>query len=185
MIEISLGDRYAKSILELATERGEVDKVQKDFILIESVCKSSPDFARMLKSPLIRADKKQAIIDEVFGGKLSEITKNLVQIVVRKKREMYLYDIAVRYLALYDAKMNITRGVLISATKMSGQQIDAIKKIVEKEFSTTFEMEEAVDPALIGGFRLRIGDRLFDGSVSTKLRELKQEFENNPYVKQV
>ena len=109
MIEIRLGDRYAKSILELAEERKDIEKVHADFELINGVCEQSPDFLQMLKSPLISSTKKQKIIDEIFGGKFSELTKNLVEIIVRKKREPYLRDIAVRFLALYDLKKNITR----------------------------------------------------------------------------
>lgn len=183
MIEIRLGDRYAKSILELAEERKEVEKVREDFELIEKVCSSNPDFVNMLKSPIISASKKEAILGEVFKGKFSPITENLVQIIVRKRREKYLRDIAVRFLALYDLSHNITRGVLVSATPLSDAQKKAIVSLVEKELTTKFELTEQVDPELIGGFKLRVGDKLFDGSIAARLRDLNQEFLNNPYVK--
>lgn len=185
MIEIRLGDRYAKSILELAEERKEVEKVREDFQLIASVCKANPDFVLMLKSPLINAGKKQTIINEIFAGKLSPITANLVEIVVRKHREGYLNDIALRFLALYDRSHQITRGVLTSAAPISKDQLEKIRSIVESELKTTFKLEQKVDPELIGGFTLHVGDKLFDGSIATRLRELKQEFLNNPYVKKV
>ena len=185
MIEIRLGDRYAKSILSLATERNEVAAVHKDFELISNVCDSNPDFVRMLKSPLISQNKKQAILDGIFGGKLSPITKNLVEIIVRKKREPYLVDISERFLALYDRQMNITRGTLVSAVPLTDAQKKAIKDRVEKEMKTSFVLEEKIDTELIGGFQLRIGDNLFDGSIASRLRELVQEFDSNPYEKQL
>ena len=185
MIEIRLGDRYAKSILELAEERKEVDKVRADFQLIAAVCESNPDFVNMLKSPIISVTKKEAILDQVFKGKLSTITENLIQIIVRKHREKYLRDIAVRFLALYDSRHNITRGVLSSATPLAADHKKAIVELIEKELNTKFELTEKVDPELIGGFQLLVGDKLFDGSIAARLRDLKQEFKNNPYVKKV
>jgi F-type H+-transporting ATPase subunit delta len=185
MIEIKLGDRYANSILVLAQERGQVERVREDFQMIHNVCQSNPDFVNMLESPLIMSDKKQAIIDSIFKGKFSDITASLIEIIVRKKREGYLDDIAERFLFQYDRLHNITRGVLRSAAPLTKEQLAKIKQMVEAEFKTTFEIEEKIDTSLIGGFVLNIGDRQVDASISARLRALKQEFDSNPYVKQV
>lgn len=184
MIDIKLGDRYAKSIFELARERGEMEKVEADFELIEKVCRQNPDFTAMLRSPLVFSDKKQAVIDSIFKGKLSTITTELIRIIVRKKREAFLLDIAVRFQALYDAKSNITRGVLTSAAALPAEMKARIKSMIEKELTTTFTFEEKIDPELIGGFVLRIGDYQFDGSIASGLRKLQNEFDSNPYVKE-
>lgn len=185
MIEIKLGDRYAKSILGLAEERKEVELVRDDFELIESVCESNPDFLAMLRSPLIGSDKKQKVLDLVFGGKLSKMTSEFISIVIRKKREKYLFDIAVRFGELYDRTHNITRAIVTSATALSDAQRKTIQELVEKQMETSLKLEEQIDPELIGGFTLKIGDTLFDGSISSRFRELKKEFLSNPYVKKV
>jgi F-type H+-transporting ATPase subunit delta len=185
MIEIKLGDRYANSILGLAKERGETELVRNDFQLIQRVCKSNPDFVNMLESPLINSDKKQNILNEIFKGQFCQITQSLIEIIVRKKREAYLDDIADRYLFLYDKLNNTTRGVLISAAPLSEPQKAKIKKLVEEVLKTDFVLTEKIDESLIGGFVLRIGDRQFDASIASRLRELKQEFDSNPYVKQI
>lgn len=185
MIEIKLGDRYANSILVLAQERGQVERVREDFQLIQKVCRSNPDFVNMLESPLIKSDKKQRILDMIFGKSFCDITQNLIEIVVRKRREGYLDDIADRYLFQYDKLNNITRGRLRSAAPLTADQIAKIKQLVEKEFKTSFEIVHEIDPSLLGGFVLNIGDRQFDASISTRLRALKNEFDSNPYVKQV
>jgi F-type H+-transporting ATPase subunit delta len=185
MIEIKLGDRYAKSILVLAQEKGQVERVHNDFLQIHRVCQSNPDFVRMLESPLIQSDKKQHILDAIFKGKLSDITQTLIEIIVRKKREGYLDDIAMRFLHQYDLLHNITRGILRSAAPLTVDQVAKIKEMVEAEFKTTFAIDQVIDPSLIGGFVLTIGDRQVDASIASRLRELKQEFDSNPYVKQV
>lgn len=183
MIEIRLGDRYAKSIYDLAMERKEVEKVRQDFQLIDKVCEQNPDFRNLLSSPIVNTGKKQTIISLIFKDKLSVLTENLVQIIVRKKRERYLPDIAQRYLDLYDRRNNITRGTIISATKLEAAQKQAIVDLVKQELKTDFQVVEKVDPELIGGFKLFVGDRLFDGSIASRLRDLQQQFLNNPYVK--
>ncbi|HEX2898479.1 MAG TPA: ATP synthase F1 subunit delta [Bacteroidia bacterium] len=185
MIEIKLGDRYANSILVLAQERGQVERVREDFQLIQKVCRSNPDFVNMLESPLIKSDKKQNILDAIFGKSFCDITQTLIEIIVRKRREGYLDDIADRYLFQYDKLNNITRGVLRSAAPLTADHIAKIKQLVEKEFKTSFEIVHEIDPTLLGGFVLNIGDRQFDASISTRLRALKNEFDSNPYVKQV
>ena len=68
---------------------------------------------------------------------------------------------------------------------LTADQIAKIKQLVEKEFKTSFEIVHEIDPSLLGGFVLNIGDRQFDASISTRLRALKNEFDSNPYVKQV
>lgn len=183
MIEVKLGDRYAKSIYDLAVERGEIEQVHRDFEMIEKVCASNKDFVLMLRSPLINADDKQTIMDKIFGKHFSPITKTLVEIIIRKRREQYLLDIAMRFSTLYDNTHNITRGVVTSATPLSATQRTAISNLVEETLKTSFILEEKVDESLIGGFSLRVGDLLFDGSVSATLRKLSQEFDKNPYIK--
>jgi F-type H+-transporting ATPase subunit delta len=185
MIEIKLGDRYANSILVLAQERGQVERVREDFQLIQRVCHSNPDFVNMLESPLIKGDKKQKILNEIFKDSFCDITQTLIEIIVRKKREGYLDDIAERYLFQYDLMSNITRGELRSAALLSDAQVAKIKKMVEDVLKTQFEIVQIVDPELIGGFVLNIGDKQFDASVAARLRALKYEFDSNPYVKQV
>jgi F-type H+-transporting ATPase subunit delta len=185
MIEIRIGDRYANSILGLAKERGLTERVRDDFQLVKKVCQSNPDFVNMLESPLIHADRKQAIIDAIFKKNFTEITQSLIEIIVRKKREAYLDDIAERYLFQFDKLNNVTRGELVSASPMTEEQKSKIKKLVEKEMKTDFVLTERIDADLIGGFVLRIGDKQFDASIASKLRALKNEFDSNPYVKEL
>ena len=185
MIEIKLGDRYAKSILSLAQEMDKVEEVRADFELIANTCEQSGDFVNMLKSPLINADKKQDIIDAIFSGKLTKITEAFIRIIVKRGREPFLRDIAVRFQRQYDLLKNITRGTVTSAAPLTAEQREAIQAIAARESKSEFVLTEQVDPELIGGFTLRIDDFLFDGSLSSRMRELKQEFDNNPFVKKI
>jgi len=185
MIEDRIGYRYAKSLFDLAKEKNLLEEVKDDMAVIHGVSEQSREFRTMLSSPLISASKKEAILAAIFGGKLeSDFTKHLIDIIVRKGRERYLDNAAKSFLELYDREKHIQRGVLTSAVTLSEEQVAAIKAQVEKETGDTFEMDVEVDPELIGGFVLKIGDRLFDGSVASSLRKLKQDFQENTYIKQ-
>ncbi len=184
MVEDRIGYRYAKSLFDLAKEKNVLEQVWEDMGMIHETAEGSRDFVLMLNSPLIASSKKEAILHQLFKGKYSsDITEMLVDIIVHKGRERYLDNVAKAFLVLYDAEKHIQRGKLTSAEPMSEAQIAEIKKIVEKQTGDTFEIDVEVDPSLIGGFILSIGDKLFDGSVSTKLREIKQEFVQNTYIK--
>lgn len=179
MVEDRIGLRYAKSIFELAQEKKVLEEVKADMDMIHTACKESREFSGFLKSPLIYATKKQAVLDLVFGKRYkSDFSKQLVEIIVRKGREMYLENVASSFIALYDEANKIVRGVLTTATALSKANRENIKKAIEAQTGASFEVEEKVNPELIGGFTLKIGDQLFDGSVANSIRRIKQSFQN-------
>jgi F-type H+-transporting ATPase subunit delta len=185
MVEDRIGYRYAKSLFDLAKEKQILEDVREDMALIHQVCIENRDFLVMLKSPLINGDKKLKVLRSIFSKKFtSDFTQLLMDIIVKKGREKFLDYVAKSFLQLYDIEKHIQRGKLISAKPLSNEQVEQIKAEVAKETGDTFELEMEVDPSLIGGFVLKIGDKLFDGSIATSLRQLKQDFRKNTYIKQ-
>ncbi|MEO0469902.1 MAG: ATP synthase F1 subunit delta [Bacteroidota bacterium] len=177
MVEDRIGYRYAKSAFSIAEERKELDAVREDMLSIQQTINESRELAGFLQSPLIAASKKQSILDSIFGKVLkTELAKNLLQIIVQKGREMYLPQVANSFLSLYDEANKIQRGVLTSATELSPNMVAEIKSIMEKRTGQTFEIEQAVDPELIGGFTFKVGDSMFDGSIASSLNKMKQAF---------
>ena len=175
MVEDRIGYRYAKSLFDLSVERNNVENTRKDMEFIRQTIADNRDLAVFLKSPLISSVRKQKIIDRIFEGELqTESAQKLVSIIVRKGREMYLPQVADAFLKLYDLQQNIQRGSLASAVPLTDAQIAQIKAVVEKQTGSQFELTQELNPALIGGFVLKIGDNLFDGSVSGSIRRLKQ-----------
>ena len=102
--------------------------------------------------------------------------KNLLEIVTRKGREQFIPNIASAFLALYDQEHKILRGTLTSATTMDDTVIAEIEKIMEERSGQTLEIEHAIDEDLIGGFTLKVGDNLFDGSIAGSIRRARREF---------
>lgn len=180
MVEDRIGYRYAKSVFSLAKENNVVPDTREDMALILSLHDENRDFANFLRSPLISSPQKEQILIKIFSGNLkTDIVDHLVRLIARKGREMYLPFVAKSFLEIYDEENGILRGKLVSAQKLSAATVASIKTSVEQETGKSFEMSEEVDPGLIGGFVLEVGDRQFDGSIASSLRKIKQEFTKN------
>ncbi|MEL6674072.1 MAG: ATP synthase F1 subunit delta [Bacteroidota bacterium] len=180
MVEDRIGYRYAKSLFSLAEEKNMLDASQEDMTVLTETFKGSSDLVRLLESPLVSGSKKQAVLDAVFGGKYkSELTEALVKMIVSKGREQFLPLVAKGFVELYDAKKGIERGLLTTATPLSKKQLEAIQQGLEEKSGKKYDLEVAVDPDLIGGFTLKLGHTLFDGSIASSLRKVKRAFQKN------
>ena len=93
--------RYAKSFIGLTMEQGVFEEAHKDMQYVSEVCESNKDFVIFLKSPVIKTDKKQAVLKQIFTGKLNKITDAYIQLITAKKREMYLAEIANEFINQY------------------------------------------------------------------------------------
>ena len=182
MLVTRLGKRYAKSLLDLATELGKVEEVKADMETILNTIAESHEFALLIQSPIISPDRKVAIFKELFEGKLSELSCNFLEIITRKGREKKLGSIAQGYLNLYRISKGIEVATIITAIQLSDAEREAIRTKVAEASGKQIEIEEKVDPLLIGGMTLRLGDKQFDGSIASQLKALKRQFKDNLYV---
>jgi F-type H+-transporting ATPase subunit delta len=179
-----VGTRYAKSLMGLALEKGQLENVYTDMCIMHSVCTSNDDFVNMLESPLIKTDKKQAIIREIFDGKINELTMRFMMLMADKKREGYLDDIAKSFVEQYKVYKNIVTVLITSASPLSSEAKQKLLALVQETVKGKVELEEKVDTSLIGGFKIKVGDNQVDASVQRKLNDLKKDFATNPFVKE-
>lgn len=174
--------RYAKSLLNLALFQQEVDAVYKDVVLIKDSLRANRELKLVLKSPIIKQDKKSVILSKVFDGKLGPLTQSFIEILVLKKRESLLTDICNDYTKLYKHHKNIVIAEVRTAAPLSDKTKKSIGEIVKTIDAGNLEINEIIDPELVGGFIIRVGDKQIDESISTKLNELNREFSHNPYI---
>ena len=183
-----LASRYAKSLLDLAVEQNQVEVTLKDIQLLSAVCHQSRDFANMLRSPIIKADKKHAIINAIIGNELqAPLTKAFINLLVNKGREANLPEIADAFISQYKELNNIKTVKLTTAIPANDSVRQAIRSKVVALLSAdaTIELKEEVNPELIGGFVLQMDDKLFDASIRRDLNDVKAQFLKNMYVSQV
>ena len=182
MIESRVASRYARSILYLAIEQGKLEEAFKEIKLISDTLESSRDLQMLLKSPIIKVDKKISIIKAVFKGKLSEFTENFISIIVKKRREGFLFNIAKEFQTQYRQKKKYVTAVVTSANGLDAEMRSAVLKLVQDSTKSEVELIEKEDRDLIGGLILRIGDKQYDGSLQRSLNDLKKVFNIKNYI---
>lgn len=181
-----LATRYAKSLVDLAIEKGELEAVFADMSWLHSVCKTNPDFVNVLRSPIIKAEVKKKIIEAVTNGRISEMTAAFNRLIVTKGRESNLPEITHAFIEAYKTEKNIHTIKLSTAVPASDDIKETIITQVKKSAGfENVELEEKVDADLIGGFVLQIGDKLVDASIAYDLRAIAKQFENNDFVYKV
>lgn len=181
-----IATRYAKSLIELAQEKGKLDRVLEDVQSFSEVAKNR-EFALMLKSPIIKGDKKQQIFKKMFEGKYDELTMAFLNILLKKGREAQLEEIAIEFNEQYRKMNKISTVRLTTAAKLSESSIDTIRQKLLGSTATDekVELETRVDPTLLGGFVIEFEDKLYDASVAHKLALLKKDFKDNLYISQI
>src|SRR6187549_716144 len=121
-----LAGRYAKSLLDLATEQNQVDAVYADMKWINQICKSNPDFVNMLRSPVIKPTSKGKIFESVTKQRVSTLTTAFIQLLVNKARETNLPEIATTYIDQFNALRNIHKVKITTADPISEEMLNTI-----------------------------------------------------------
>jgi F-type H+-transporting ATPase subunit delta len=181
-----LANRYAKSIVDLAIEQNQLEVVYADMKYIQAVCIASKEFTTLLKSPVIKADKKIAIIEAVTKGNVSELTNLFNKLLVNKGRESELFEIANAIIDQYNEIKGIHQVTLTTAVEVSDNIKSAIEsKIKAEQGLQNVELNTKVDESLIGGFVLEFNNNWVDASIARDLRDVKKQFAKNFYVNQL
>ena len=181
-----LAGRYAKSLLDLAVENSELEKVYADIKYIKFLCRQNPDFVSVLKSPVITGEKKEKIVQSVLSNSISRITSLFINLLIKKTRESNLPEIASVFIEQYNKLKNIQVVKVTTAAPMSKEMEELIlSKIRSNEGFENLELEKGINEKLIGGFVLEIDDRLIDASILGDLNDVKKQFKANEYVQKL
>lgn len=172
-----ISSRYAKPLLELAEQAKAVDAVWQDMTGFNKVCSENKDFVLMLKSPIINNFKKAAILKAVFGKNINKITASFFEIVTSKNRAAYLPDIAKEFVTQYNVKMGFQEATVTTTLPLDDHMRKAFEKLVTDISGKKPMLKEKINPELIGGYTIQLGDQKIDDSVHGHLNELKLKFQ--------
>ena len=178
-----LATRYAKALLDLAVEKGELEKVYEDMKLLREICKKSKDFVSILHSPIIPQDKKEKVLGALFKGRVSPLTGTFTRLLVAKGREISFPEIITAFINQYKQHKGIHTLSLTTAVPV-GDDIknEIINKVKARIKVDEIEFIEKINPDVIGGFRLELIDYLLDATIQRVLQKAKAEFENKDFV---
>jgi len=178
-----LASRYAKSLIDLAVEKNSLEDTLADIKYLDSICRNSGEFTNMLRSPIIKADKKLEIITAVVGDSLKPLAHAFIKLLVNKGREENLPEIAHEFVQQYKQMKNIRSVKLTTAGPVSDELKKAIREKIDASLpGATIELTEEINPELIGGFVLLMDDKLFDASIRRDLNDVKAQFKKNIYI---
>jgi F-type H+-transporting ATPase subunit delta len=169
--------RYAKAILDIALTSGKSDAVNNDMISIYQTVSGNEELKSFLQNPVVKIEDKKGAINKIFANVQTE-TSSLFQLLFANKRFEILSDIANQYTKLNDEHNGVEVAIVTTAFPITSDlEAKVLAKI--KEFSNKkITIQNIVDPNIIGGFVLRIGDKQYNASVASKLGELKRQLMN-------
>jgi F-type H+-transporting ATPase subunit delta len=186
MADTRVASRYVKSLFGLAVEKGAFEAVHQDMLMLDRIFTSNRDLVNMLRSPIIRHEKKKNVLHKIFKDRVHSLTFDIIDILTRKNREPLLPAIAKEFHVAYNNHMGIGKATITTTIAMDPALRSEIEAIVKQlSHKTQIELVEKVDPNLIGGFVLNVEDYQIDASIKSKLKTLKLKFLHNPYLKEV
>lgn len=178
-----LASRYAKSLLDLAVEKDQLEQVYADMQVLQQICKGNRDFVNLLNSPVVKSDTKRKIVEAVTTGKISKLTTAFNSLLISKGRESVLPEIATAFISQYKEHNNIHTVKLTTAVPVNDVVRKAILDQVKKASGfNNIDLDEKVDENIIGGFVLQLGDKLVDASIAYDLKAVAKQFENNDFI---
>jgi F-type H+-transporting ATPase subunit delta len=170
--------RYAKAILEIADSKKVASEVSADMALIAKTITGNSELSSFIQNPLIVTDTKKDVVSEVFVS-VNAVTKSLFQLLLENKRFEILDGIAAEYNKLFDIMNGVEVAKVTTAIPMDAAlEAKVLAKIATFSSSKKITIENTVDPSIIGGFILRIGDKQYNASIADRLQVLKRELSN-------
>lgn len=178
---------YAKSLMELAIERGQLEEVYRDFQHLADMSRSNRELELAMRNPILSADKKLMVLKALFAKRdTTDASLAFFDILCRKNRIDVITEIAREFEAQYRLHNSIQVADITTTFPLDDKLRAAFTKIVlEISGMKTVKLVEKINPDLIGGFILKVNDRQLDESLSSKLRELKAEFSVNHYESKI
>ncbi|HTJ41882.1 MAG TPA: ATP synthase F1 subunit delta [Kofleriaceae bacterium] len=176
MVTGSLARRYAKAVFQIGEQYKNLDKLGADLTALAGALKTSPELVDVLSNPAVRRADRRKVLDAILVRlKAQDETKHIVNLLLDHERLGSLPAIAREVVAMIEAKAGRITAEVTSATDLSAAQLTQLTQTLEKLSGKKVTIEKKKDPALLGGVVAKVGDVVYDGSVRTQLRTLRDE----------
>jgi F-type H+-transporting ATPase subunit delta len=166
--------RYANALFELAKENNSLEQTEEELRSLGQAVEASRELQNFLQSPQIATAVKKEQIGAIFSGKVSEHVLSLLLLLVDRHREDLLGDLVDEFIKLTNDARGIVDATVYSASLVKEEELKAIAEQFGAKLKKTLRVSNVVDPGIIGGLVIRIGDRIYDGSIKGKLARFEQ-----------
>lgn len=164
---------FVGALLEVAEEKGGLEQIEKDLELVCGVITKHAELKKMFFHPGVTRDEKNALIKRIFGDSISGIMKNFLNVLLDRRREGVLWAIPEVYEKAINDKRGVSKVTVHAAIPITGERLVHLKRRLDKMVGRKVEIEVVKDPQILGGMVLRMGNKIVDGSVAGRLKDLK------------
>lgn len=169
-----VGDRYAQALFDLAVETGALDAVRADLKSLRAAWSDSADLRRLATSPVIAAeDQQRGLVAIADKARFNGVTKNFLGLLGQNHRARDLPGVIAGFDLLYAKKTGVVAAEVVSAQALTEAQLKSIQTTLRASLGKDPELTARVDPAILGGLKVKVGSKLFDASLKTKLDQMK------------
>ena len=173
----SLARRYSEALFLSAKEKNILNQVEEELKLVMDTISENHELRDFIDRKMVPVQTKEIVLEKVFSGKISSAVLNFLKVVIKKRREEFLEDIVKEYTAFADKERKIAEAEVKSAIELTSQQLKMIEERLAAVTSKEIRLYTKVDPDLLGGIVIRIGDKVYDGSAKQQLRSLRKNLE--------
>ncbi len=168
-----VADTYAKALFDLCLEKKIIDEIYEEFEYIAELMHDEPDFYEMFETPKISIVEKKKIIKAVFAGRFSATMVNFLNVLADKRRSDCIVEIFESFEKKYNRHHNRAKAIIRSVVPLSDEQKQKLTKQLTETSGYKIKLVNIIDPSLVGGLRIRIGDHMIDQSVKTAIYDMK------------
>ena len=166
---------YGDALFEAAREAGRMDDMYEEVLELQKLLQANEELQKMMENPKVIREDKENVIETVFRGRISDEIVELMKLMIAKGRYSNIESVFDYFIGLVKEEKKIGIAYVTTAVELTdGQKDEIVRRLLETTRYESFEMNYAVDASLIGGMVIRIGDRVVDSSIKTKLHELSK-----------
>lgn len=174
MIDV-IANRYAEALFQLSEDENISTEIYNELHNVVDIVKNNKELDNALKSPLVSKAEKINLIEVLFNNQINNNLKNFLKILVEKGRISSLKSIELTFKQLLNDKNNIIEGTVISAVPLTDEKIKKLEEKLSKKYNKNVTLENKVDNSILGGVLIRLGNTQIDGSVKTRLDNIKEQ----------
>jgi len=184
MLNGALARRYVQALFELAVEMKVLDQIDSELRDLAQLIANNQELKYLLNHPNIEDEAKKETLGKILDSSVSELSRHFLFLLIDRRRQNLITLIQREFSRLANEARNIVEAKVTSAASLSSGQVEKLKQIIAKSTGKNVQLLTDVDPGLIGGAKLQIGDRVMDGSISTALNKMREELKKSSYKPQ-
>lgn len=167
-----VSERYAQALFDLSKSDNSTDKIYEDLKMIAESLREYPELKTLLSHPVISNQDKKDMFNQIFSGKISKFTANVIMLLIDKKRESLIPEVAELYREMYNNLHSKVVADVYTSVEIGQAELSLLRKKLELYLNKQVEIDTHVDQSVIGGVLVKIGDRVIDGTLRTKFENM-------------